>query len=81
MKEQVVIIEWGDAWSDDDKTTDEAQKSKCIETHTVGFLMSENDEGITICTDLYPVWDPKRGALTNFIPWGMINNFYKVSWV
>ena len=81
MKEQVVIIEWGDAWSGDDKTVAKAQMSVPIETHTIGWLMAENDDGITICTDLYPVHDPKTGALTNFIPWGMINNFYKVTWV
>ena len=68
----VVEIIWDDAFSSSgDMTVKKAGKSKPIRTHTVGYLMAENDEGITVCADIYPK-DLKTGAHIQFMPHGMI---------
>ena len=68
----VVEVIWDDAFSlSSEMTIKEAGKSEPIRTHTVGYLMAENDEGITVCADIYPK-DLKTGAHIQFMPHGMI---------
>jgi len=74
---QIVEVIWDDAFSSSGELSmEEAKKSKPIRTHTLAYLMAENDHGITMCTDMYPE-DPKTCAHINFIPWGMVVEYWE----
>ena len=73
---QIVEVEWLDAHVSTSSTTIKAaQKTKPIKTLTVGYLIAETDEGITLVTDRYPD-SPKEGKVVNHIPWGMISRWW-----
>lgn len=74
---RVVEVIWDDAHvSTSEMSIKKAEKVKPIRTHTVAFLLAENDEGITLATDTYPS-SPKVGKIINHIPWGMVVNWYE----
>jgi len=54
-----------------------AEKSKPIRTRTIGYLISENDHGITLATDTYEK-DKKNVKIVNHIPWGMVVEYWKL---
>ena len=71
-----VEVIWDDAFSSSsDMTMKKAQKNIPIRTHTIGYLMADNDEGVTVCADTYPK-DTKTGAHINFIPHCMIVEYW-----
>lgn len=74
MKEQVVVVEWGDAFIEtDDFKIDDAKETEPVYRKTAGFLVAKNQHGTVLCTDLYAKGN--EGAAKMFIPKGMI---YKV---
>ena len=69
---KVVEITWDDAWCDSDgMTVKKASKSKAIRTISVGYLVSNNEFGLTIATDIYER-DKKNVKIVNFIPHCMV---------
>ena len=72
-----VEVVWGDAWiSTGDITLKKALKLKPVKRRTVGYLVSENDECVVLCTDLYD--DEKRVFNAPMvIPWGWIYEYYE----
>ena len=76
---RVVEVVWNDAHASlEESTVSSAKKTKPILTRTVAFLMAENDHGITLATDIYPD-DPKHGKMINFVPWGMVEEYWEYS--
>jgi len=72
---KVVEIVWLDAHcSTSDTTIKKAAKQKPVKTVTVGFLVAENTDGVVMATDRY-IDDAKNVKMTNFIPWGMIEDY------
>ena len=72
----IVEVIWDDAHvSTGETTVKRAQRNKPVRTHTVGYLIGENDSGLTLITDQYPD-DKKTGKVHNFIGWGMIVEWY-----
>ena len=66
-----VCITWGDAFIDTSSfTEDEAKKTEPIMTQTVGFLISKNQHGYVLSTDVYE--DSPELATKIFIPKGMV---------
>lgn len=80
----VVIVRWLDAYTVDDTYTDEDVKSTpAAPTVTVGFLIADNREGVTVTTDVQlplPGTDDKTMAYRgkHFIPRGMIVELKKI---
>lgn len=73
---KVVEVEWLDAWATTETSTiKKAQKHKPELTVTIGYLLAENEDGITIATDRYPK-SPKQGKIINFIPWGIVSGYW-----
>ena len=73
---QIVEVIWDDAFSSSSEmSVEDALKAKPVRTHTVAFLLAENDAGVTLTTDRYPD-DPKTGKLINFVPWEMIVGYW-----
>lgn len=71
-----IEVVWLDAHVSTASTTiKRAQKTKPIRTLTIGYLLAETDHGLTLCTDIYPD-SPKEGKVVNFIPWGMIEDWW-----
>lgn len=75
---QIVEVIWDDAYSGGDTTTEKAQKAKPYRTHSVGYLIGESAEGVTIVMDTYPS-KPKKGAESGFIPWGVIVKYSSIT--
>ena len=76
MPFKVVEVWWIDAWVDTDEISiKEALKKKPILTVSVGQLIAENKHGVVMVTDAYPKY-PKRGKITNLIPWEMVTDYY-----
>ena len=74
---RLVEVEWLDAHvSTSCSTLKKALKTKPVRTYTVGWLMAETGEGLTLCTDCYPD-SPKEGRIINHIPWGMIVDWWE----
>ena len=74
---KVVEVVWDDAHVTlDECSIKDAQKTKPIRTHTIAYLMAENDYGITLATDIFPS-DPKKGHMINFVPWGMVVEYWE----
>jgi len=72
----VVEVEWLDAWASVESTSiKKAQSNRPELTRTIGYLIAENDDGITIATDIYPR-SPKQAKIINFIPWGIISGYW-----
>ena len=75
---KIVEIEWLDAHVSTSSTTiQKAEKIKPVVTRTVGYLVSENEEGIVMATDRYPK-HPKEAKIINFVPWDMITEYYEI---
>ena len=73
---QIVEVLWGDAWcSTGEVSLKKARKLKPIMRTSVGFLVAENDEGITIAMDKYEK-DDKNVHTHAFIPWGWIESYW-----
>lgn len=70
-----VEVYWNDAWID---TGDfERAKGKGVRRTTIGWLIKETDEGVSLATDFYE--DPSHGyAAEMFIPWGMIIELWEL---
>lgn len=69
---KVAEVSWEDAWVESDSMSiKKATKSKAIVTHTIGYLVSETEHGITLATDIYEK-DKKTVKIVNFIPHCMI---------
>lgn len=69
---KIVEVCWDDAHVTTGETTiSKSLKMKPVRTLTTAYFMSENDEGITLCTDRYEK-QPKTGKIINHIPWGMV---------
>ena len=76
---KTVEVIWDDAHvSTGETTVKKAEKIKPIRTSTVGYLVAENNEGIVMASDTYPR-DKKTGRVINFIPWGMIVEYWEYS--
>ena len=76
MTPEIVEVHWIDAYvSTSGITLKKAATRKPVETITVGFLVSENDDGITIAMDRWPK-TPKEFKAYTFIPWGMVTEVY-----
>lgn len=74
---KLVEVEWLDAHVSTSSTNvKKASKTKPIVTMTVGYLMAENEHGLTLVTDRYPD-SPKEGKVVNHIPWGMIRQWWE----
>ena len=74
---KVVEVVWDDAWSALGETTiKRVKKMKPIRTHTIGYLMANNDDGLALATDIYPD-QPKSGKVINFIPHCMIVKWWE----
>ena len=68
----IVEVVWDDAHVSTGGTTlKKAEDIVPIRTRTVGYLMSDNEEGIVLASDIYPE-EKKEGAIINFIPHGMV---------
>lgn len=73
---RIVEVVWDDAHvTTGSMTIKKAEKVKPVRTRTIAYLMAETDEGLTLCTDTYPE-SPKEGKVVNFVPWGMIAEWY-----
>jgi len=73
---KVVEIVWLDAWvASGDFSIKKAQKCKPIKTTTIGFLVAENEHGVTVAADIYEK-DLKNVKIVNFIGWGMIEEYW-----
>lgn len=72
----VVEVEWLDAWATTASTTaKKAARNKPEVTRTIGYLVCENEEGITVATDRYPN-APGKTRIVNFIPWGIVSGYW-----
>jgi len=70
----IAVIHWVDAWVDTvDLEISLAKSQKAVKRSTVGYLVSENDEGVLLATDLYAGGKEVNSPM--FIPWGMIATF------
>ena len=78
MKDRTVVeITWDDAWTDfQDLQISEAKKLKPVSRTTIGWIISESDSCIVLCTDLYNK-DGKHINTPIVIPTGMITEYYK----
>lgn len=74
---QVVEVHWIDAYvSTGEISTKKAARLKPYKTITVGILVDENDEGVTVAMDMWPK-HPKLYKAHTFIPWGMVEEVYE----
>ena len=75
---KVVEVEWSDAWVESgDYSIKKAQKCKPIRTSTIGYLVAENEFGVSLATDIYEK-DKKNVKIINFIPWGIIEEYWEL---
>ncbi len=73
---RVVEVHWDDAHvTTSDMSIKKAQKQKPVRTITVANLVAENSHGVVLATDIYPD-DVKNVKIVNFIPWGIITDYY-----
>lgn len=72
----VVEVCWDDAFIDTkDVSIKQAQKCKPVRRFTIGYLVAENDTGLVLSTDYFPLAKkaPKEVSAIMVIPWGMID--------
>lgn len=69
-KGDVVIITWIDAWSNSHARFDQNYTYKSILMQNIGFLVQENEWGLTTCVKQQNYGDSYDGE--TFIPWEMI---------
>lgn len=65
-----VVVTWHDAWEDQRDLFEQDIRHEPKVQHTSGFLIRDNDRGVTLATE----YGEEDGELrtTNFIPRGMI---------
>jgi len=73
-----VIIVWMDAWGKDSQVDIADIEHHPIETYTIGFLIKEDEIGVTISMDSYPD-SPEECRNTAFIPRGMVREVIRLS--
>ena len=74
---KIVEIVWGDAWiGTHDISIKRAKRLKPVTRRTTGYLVSENDECVVLCTDLYDK-HPKTVNAPMVIPWGWIYEYWQ----
>ena len=74
---KIVEVWWNDAWVDTNEiSVKQALSKKPVLTVSVGQLIAENNEGVVMVVDSYPK-SPKKGRVTNMIPWAMIVEYYE----
>ena len=74
---KVVEVEWLDAHSGMNEChADKAKNNKPILTRSIGYLIAQNDDGLTLVSDRWPD-DPGKGFVEHFIGWGMITQWWK----
>ncbi len=74
---KTVEVTWLDAHvTTSDMSVKKAQRQKPVRTITVGYLVAENEHGVILAADIYPD-DPKNVKIVNFIPWGVIDEYYQ----
>ena len=74
---KVVEVVWGDAWVDTgDISIKKAKTLKPIKRSTIGYLVSENEDCVVVCTDYY---DKHKKIINTYmvIPWGWIYEYYE----
>ena len=73
---RAVVVDWDDAYIEtDDFEFKDAKKTKPVRRYTVGWFITETDDGLVLATDYYH--KKKDGyAARMFIPWGMVNDWY-----
>ena len=75
---KIVEVVWDDAHCSTGETTlKRAVKTKPVRTHTVAYLIAENEDGIVLGTDAYEK-QPKDFRMINFIPWGCVVRYYEI---
>jgi hypothetical protein len=78
VKDRILVeVKWEDAWTDfQDVDLKRAKKLKPIPRTTVGWLVTENDKCVILCTDYY---DKDKSVVNTpiVIPSGMITKLYK----
>lgn len=76
---KICEVVWGDAWVEShDYSIKKAQSCKPIRTRTIGYLVAENECGVTLAADVYEK-DKKNVKIVNFIPWGMIEEYWELT--
>lgn len=71
------MITWDDAFvTTKDFSRKEAEKTKGVRRHSVGWVVAENDEGIVLSTDYYEEEKPEFNTKM-FIPWGWIEHYWE----
>ena len=74
---KVCEVVWLDAWVESgDYSIKRAKKCKPIITSTIGYRVAENEHGGTLATDKYTK-DKKNVKIVNFIPWGIIEEYWE----
>ena len=74
---QVVEVIWDDAHVTTGGTTlKAAKKIKPVRTHTIGYLMADNEDGIVVASDIYPN-QPEDGGIINYITHDMIVEWFE----
>lgn len=72
---KIVEVVWDDAHVTTGETTiRRAAKIKPIRTRTIAYLVTENEEGVVLATDIYEK-HKRTGKIINFIPWGMVVSY------
>ena len=71
-KNKVVMVEWEDAWNDNDKVYDEIELlvARGMTMFSVGLLVKSDKHGVVICGEWNEETQTFRSA--QFIPKGMI---------
>lgn len=73
---KVAEVHWIDAYASTSGISGkEARKLEGAYTITVGFLLNENDAGVTLVMDTWPD-EPDEAKVHTFIPWEMILHWY-----
>ena len=76
----IAIIHWVDAWIDTvDLEVSQAKNQKAVKRSTVGYLVSQNEEGVLLATDVYASGKEVNSPM--FIPWGMIGTYDIVDFI
>jgi len=74
---KIVEVSWLDAHvSTEEMSVKKAQRQKPVLTTTIASLVAENKHGVVLATDTYPE-DPKNVKIVNFIPWGVIEEYWE----
>ncbi len=69
---KAVLVVWLDAWQEQNEvTTADAEAHRGYETHSVGYLVSDTEAGVTLAMDAFP-GHPNHYKTHAFIPAGML---------